>query len=36
MEISPISAMYPSLMSGSKTDHDARKCPRSTKFVVEV
>ena len=35
-EISPISPMYPSLMSGSKTDHDARKCPRSTKFSVEV
>ena len=36
MEISPISPTCPSLMSGNKTDHDARKCPMNTKFVVGV
>ena len=36
MEMAPISPTCPSLMSGNKTDHDARKCPMNTKFVVGV
>lgn len=36
IEISPIFPASPILMPGSKMGPVARKCPRSTKFVVEV